>query len=177
MTAPSEVDLTTLRRDIHGAPLRAHHQCDYCGGPLDTRRAVLYDAIRAVDVPALSHLTASPPRWIPDAARCPDCECDSIRPATAGYDELLVWLSLTHRNDVARIDTSSATVVAYAPPTEGTPPPMIDTELIVRFTDFGLPRWIRIQRLLEYTGTGTGTALERIREIVADTPEVPPEIR
>ena len=136
---------------------------------------MLYEAIRAVDVPALSHLTASPPRWIPDAARCPDC--NAICSATAGYDELLVWFSLTHRNDVARIDASLATVVAYAPPTEGTPASMVDTELIVRFTDAGLPRWIRVQRLLESTHTGTGTVLGRIREIVSDTPEVPPAIR
>jgi hypothetical protein len=135
---------------------------------------VLYEVIRVVDVPSLAPPFAPPLIWIPDAARCPDCLCSSIHPATMGYDEALVRLSLTHSNGVFSIDGSSVTLVAASPSSEGTRSPPIAYEFIFRYADFGLPRWIRIQRIFE--SSNTNSILTHVREAVEHARDVPPEI-
>jgi len=142
------VDVAELRGDLHEVRVADERRCDYCGEPVALDQPVLYEAIRVGSLPRLEQVFDLPAEWIADALRCPDCDRDSIAPATDGFDEALVTVRLTQSDDGVSIDASSISVSAVAPATEGYRPPAINPTAIAEQGDLGLARWLRLEHIL-----------------------------
>ncbi len=171
--ADSDLDVADLRSALDGIPVVAAARCDYCGGPLDLRHSVQYDVFRVVDVPALARIFDVGEMWMPDAARCPSCERDAIDPATEGFDEALVRVSLVETAGELAIDTSSLTVDDASLADDGYYPPAVAAELIADYDDLGIARWLRLAWFFE-TETVPDEAVAELRPILEASEEVPP---
>jgi len=169
------LDLATLRSDIHGEPVVPERICDYCGASLPDDGPVQYDIIRITDMPNVEEFFPIPDGWFPDAARCRDCERDAVTPATDGMDEALVTVHLAEGSDIVSVDASSLTIADYAPADVGYYPPKMFPDLIARYQDAGLVRWIRIERLFEMDD-GSSDVIAKLRTAVTLSKEVPPGI-
>jgi hypothetical protein len=150
-------------------------RCDYCGGSLDLRNSVQYDVLRVVDSPALDRLFDVPDAWGPDAARCPSCERDAVAPATEGFNEALVTVSIVESTGDLRIDASSLTVDDASLADDGYSPPAIKPQLIAAHGDLGIARWLRLAWFFE-SETVPDEAVSQLRPIVEASDEVPPGI-
>ncbi len=172
MTHP-DLDVAALRAGIHGTPVGDAARCDYCGGDLDLRSSVQYDVLRVVDVPALDQLVDVPDQWTPDAARCPSCARATVAPATAGFGEALVTLSVVESTGGLRIDASSLTVDDASPADDGYAPPAVPPQLVADNADLGIARWLRLAWLFE-ADTVPEAAVSQLRPLVEASEEVPP---
>lgn len=168
-------DIDELKHDIHGERVADEHQCDYCGAVVEIDGPVQYEVLRLTDMQSIEQLPDVPSGWVPDALRCAACERAELEPTTDGVDEVLIEVRLANSADVLSIDASSITVVDFSPGEEGYYPPLVDMQLLMRFRDLGLTRWMRIQHLLELDD-GTGDVGEALRTCVKHSLEVPPSL-
>jgi hypothetical protein len=171
-----EIDPETLRRDLHGEPVGGPYGfvCDYCAAPMPTGEPVFYEAIRVVDLPNFEALLAPPDNWVLDASRCANCELDTLTPATDGYDEASVMVSVAERDGVLSLDASSMTIIDYSLDGDGYYPPPFNLANITDITDYGYIRWLRKLGMLEIAATQE--AREAIWEVLDLVAELPPEL-
>lgn len=169
-----------LRRKLHGEQVGTPYSlvCDFCSTEIDIAEPVMYDALRVVDMPNLETLINPPKEWILDAARCRACESESVDPATDGYDEALILLSINESNDILSADTSNMTVVDVSPHEEGYYPPVIDPNLLIKSDDAGFARWIRMIGILDDSRSNNYPQLveESIETMIRHSREVPPDV-
>lgn len=163
----------TLKREVHGEGVVTSRLCDYCGAHFEIDDPVQYDVLRVGDMANLKAMIPAPVTWLPDAARCHDCEVDTIEPATDGFDEALVSLTINDSNGVLSVDTTTLTVVDFSPDGDGYQPPLFSPTLVTQRQDLGLVRWIRIEQLLALD-TGESDIVEIIRSAAEQSPEIPP---
>ncbi len=172
---PSDWDVGELRQDIHGDIVVNPPQCDYCGRAVAIDQPVLCEVVRIADMPNLEQLFAPPVDWFADALRCHRCAVDAVSPATEGFDEALVRVTLAESNEVVSIDASSLTVVGCSPVDEGYYPPMVSLNVLAQSGDIGVARWVRVQGLFEY-GDQTSPLVAAVREAVEFSRESPIEL-
>lgn len=172
---PPELDATGIQTDIHGERVGPDCPCDYCGEPVDTDRPVLYDVVRVAALPALRQVADLPPNWLPDAVRCPDCHRETVSPATDGFEEALVTVSLAASNGHLRIDASSIDLVDYSPTIEGYSPPAVSPPMVQQSDGVGIGRWLRVAGFLN-ADSQDPEVTEYFTRICANASDVPPEL-
>lgn len=169
-----------LKHDLHGEQVGKAHQfiCDYCDGKISITEPVMYEALRVVDMPNLEKLIGPPDEWMLDAARCRNCEIERLDPATDGYDEALILLSINESNSILSADTTNMTVVDVSPDGEGYYPPLVGLTLLVKRRDPGYPRWMRMKGVLDNLESGDYPAdfVKSMRETVRQSKETPPDV-
>lgn len=169
-----------LKRDLYGERVDRPNPfvCDYCDAEISTKEPVMYEALRIVDMPNLEKLVESPEEWMLDAARCRNCEIESLEPATDGFDEALILLSINESNGVLSADTSEMTVVDISPDGEGYYPPQVDIAMLFETNDPGYARWTRTIGLLDNIESDAHPEdiFEPMREAIRQSKEVPPSV-
>lgn len=173
----AELDTETLTHDLHGTDVNQSDPfiCDYCNANIPINEPVLYEAIRIGEMPNLKAILNTPPGWGLDAARCQACDIDTIEPATDGFDEALVMLTIKESNGIRSADSSQLTVVDYSPNGDGYYPPPVDPQLIAKMNDFGPARWIRLRYVLEQPGFTEKVSQEYL-EALKQSREIPPDV-
>lgn len=169
-----------LKRDLHGEQVGRPHAlvCDYCDAEIDITEPVMYESLRIVDMPKLEQLLELSDEWVLDAARCRDCEIESLKPATDGYDEALILLSINESSGVLSADSSELTVVDVSPDGEGYYPPRIPANVVAEVGDPGYARWLRTEAVVDDLESGEypPDVAELIRKEVKKSKEVPPSV-
>lgn len=173
-----------FRHDLHGETVGITHitpifVCDYCDTIIDTAEPVMYEAIRVADMPNLEKLFAPPQEWILDAARCRDCEIEQLDPATNGYDEALLVLTVHEADGIQSVDASTLTVVDLSPAEKGFYPPLSWAHTLTETGDLGHARWLRMQAHLEDMKTSARAppeAVEMLEDIIKRSKDIPPSI-
>jgi hypothetical protein len=169
-----------LRHDLHGERVDRPNPfvCDYCDAEISTEEPVMYETLRVVDMPNLEKLVESPEEWILDAARCRNCEIENLEPATDGFDEALILLSINESNNILSADTSGMTVADVSPDGEGYYPPQVDITVLFGTNDPGYARWIRMISLLDNIESEDypEEVVESLREAIRRSKEVPPSV-
>lgn len=91
-----DLDTEELSHDLHGTEVGQTNAfiCDYCDSKIPIDEPVLYEAVQIGELPNLKAVVNTPPGWGLDVARCPPCDIDTIAPATDGFDEVLVMLTI-----------------------------------------------------------------------------------
>jgi hypothetical protein len=175
---------TELRHDLHGETVGIVHTtpilvCDYCGATIDTTEPVMYDAIRIADMPHLTTLLDPPQEWVLDTARCRDCEIERLDPATEGYDEALVVLTVHDADGIQSVDTTTLTVVDLSLAGDGYYPPLSWAHTLTETDDHGHARWLRMQAHLEELKTAPDAppaAVDMLQDIIKRSQDIPPGI-
>jgi hypothetical protein len=169
-----------LKHDLYGERVGRPHAfvCDYCDAEISIAEPVMYEALRVVDMPNLEFLLDSPEEWILNAARCRNCEIESLEPATDGFDEALILLSINESNGILSADTSKMTVVDISPDGEGYYPPLVPINIITEIDDPGYARWTRTKGVLNGPKSDYhfSNFAELMRKAVKQSKEVPPSI-
>lgn len=171
----SSLDIAVLKDDIQGESVAEAPRCDYCGDSIAVDQPVEYDVIRIANLPNLEQLVNPPAGWFADALRCQDCNRDQITPATNGFDEALVMVTLSESERGYSIDTSSFTVVDVSLENDGYEPPMVDPRRVAQYQDMGLARWLRVKWLLEHDD-GSTASIASIREGAKRSQDIPPSV-
>lgn len=172
---PPEFDATGIQADIHGEYVQPECLCDYCGDPVDTDRPVQYDVVRVAALPALRQVADLPPDWLPDAVRCRACHRETVSPATDGFEEALVTVSLAASNGHLRIDASSLDLVDYSPTIEGYSPPAVSPPMVQQGEGVSIGRWLRVAGFLN-ADSQDPEVREYFTQICANASDVPPEL-
>jgi len=170
----SDIDISTIKNDIHGERVANTPACDYCGAELNTEEPVMYDVIRVADMPNLERVFDLPSGWFPDAIRCQQCERDTLSPGTDGFDEGLLIIHLSESNGILSIDSSSIAPVDFSLVGQGYYPPHVSPQMVSQFSDLGLARWIRVKWLLEHDESSQLVSI--VRKGVEESKEIPPEV-
>lgn len=169
-----------LKRDLHGerAGSRRTLVCDYCDAEIDTAEPVMYEALRVVDMPNLQKLIDPPEGWTLDAARCRDCEIESLEPATDGYDEALILLSINESSGILSADSAEMTIVDTSPDGDGYYPPKVPGNVLAEANDPGFARWTRMKGILDSLKSDDHPPefVELLRKGVKQSKEVPPSV-
>ncbi|WP_254547323.1 hypothetical protein [Halomarina pelagica] len=146
------MEIQQIKRDLHGEPVgrAGSFCCDFCDAAIAIGEPVMYDIASVDEMPNLEALVDLPDGWALDAARCRECEVDSISPETDGWEEAVVMLSINESNGVLSADTTEITVVDYSPGNEGTYPPPVP---LAFFTQHGysMSRWGFLRNFVENT--------------------------
>lgn len=176
-TTAGDLDVDALNGDLHGERVGGPRGlvCDYCGAAMPTGAPVCYEALRVADFPNLDQLLEVPDGWHLDAARCQDCELDAIDPATDGYDEALIMVTITETDGVLSLDASQLSVVDFVPTETGYYPPVLTREMLVDPQDYGVCRWLRQQGILEQPAA-TEAVREAAWESLRHSKEIPPQL-
>lgn len=175
MNEESAAVLHQIKRDIHGAAIHVPPKCDYCGGPAAATGRVQYEVLRLGDLKAVERLFDHLSMWLLDALRCEHCIIEAIDPATDGYDEALVWVSFVETNRQLTVDASAVELIDFSPHPEGYYPPKTNPVLMLQYSDPGLARWMRLQRLIE-RNHDTPELLEQFEPYIPNGREIPPEV-
>lgn len=178
MGSPDEaIDRATLKRELHGEPVGGLHGfvCDYCAGPMPTGEPVCYEAIRVADMPNFEELVDPPDGWVLDASRCRRCERETLEPATDGYDEVMVMVSVADQGGVLSLDSSSLSIIDYSLDGDGYHPPPMNLNNFTDPQDYGYVRWLRKLGVFEHMDPPQD-AVESIWEVLEMAADLPPEL-
>lgn len=148
-------NVADMRRDIHGIPVGdAHGQflCDVAETHVQNRviehhSRVQYECIRVDDPPWLRYWEVVPREWLPDMARCADCERAELGQPTRGYEEALVEVDIAGSGTAMRLDASDLRLIDYSPAGEGIDLTVVPAALVKTATDAGDFGYIRVSRI------------------------------
>lgn len=176
-THHDNLDTEKLVHDLHGMEVSQAEPfiCDYCTSEISIDEPVLYEAIQIGEMPNLKAVVNMPSGWGLDAARCPSCDIDTIDPATDGFGEVLVMLSINESNGVLSADASQLTVVDHSPDGGGYYPPRVNPQLIAKTNDLGQARWTRLKYILENPPFAE-TIPQEYRNALKQSKEIPPNV-
>lgn len=178
----SSTFIDELKRDLYGKQVGETHAlvCDYCDAEVSITEPVMYEARRVGDMPEFKKAIDIPEEWRLDAARCHNCKIESLKPATNGFDEALILVSVTESNAILSIDTAQMSVVDISSDGNGYHPPQIGDPSIHVFTsgDLRYARWTRMKGVLNgLDPSETPTKfVEAAQRIIEQSKEVPPGI-
>ena len=180
MSDTASESLDELKHDLHGERVGEQHRfiCDYCGTDINTVEPVMYEALKVVDMPNLERAIDLPDKWILDAVRCQSCEIEGLEPATDGYDEALIFISINESGGVRSADCSELTVVDVSPNGKGYYPPRIPFSVLANGTDPGYARWTRTKGILEDLASGDYDPdfVRKMQEAVKESRDIPPSV-